>query len=257
MQNGEKLCLQWNDFKDNVSSSFGQLRGDNELSDVTLACEDGQQLEAHKVILASSSPFFMQLLRKNKHVHPLIFMRGLKFEDLTAIVDFIYLGEANVSQESLDNFLALAEELELKGLTGRNGFDENNENIVTPQTAKENVTPNENPKFERGRSLQEPETTPSARSKEIVAVTNFKVNVDLEELDYKINSMIDITDKVDKRGFRIVNCNVCGNEGPKAHVMRHIEANHITGVSHSCELCGKTSRSRHALRVHKSNNHAN
>ena len=49
----EKLCVQWNDFKENVQSAFGHLRNDKEFTDVTLACEDGYQLEAHKVILAS------------------------------------------------------------------------------------------------------------------------------------------------------------------------------------------------------------
>ena len=48
----EKLCLKWDDFLDNINSAFGSLRKDNELSDVTLACEDGEQIEAHKVILS-------------------------------------------------------------------------------------------------------------------------------------------------------------------------------------------------------------
>ena len=30
----------------------------------------------------------------------------------------------------------------------------------------------------------------------------------------------------------------------------HIEANHITGVSHACDTCGKTSRTRDALWKH-------
>ena len=68
----EKLCLQWNDFKENVNTAFGSLRDDKDFSDVTLACEDGQQVEAHKVILAASSPFFQNLLKRNKHSHPLI-----------------------------------------------------------------------------------------------------------------------------------------------------------------------------------------
>ena len=54
----EKLCLQWNDFQTNLSSAFRDLRDDKEFTDVTLACEDGQQMEAHKIILAASSPFF-------------------------------------------------------------------------------------------------------------------------------------------------------------------------------------------------------
>ena len=66
----EKLCLQWNDFKENVNSAFGSLRNDKEFTDVTLACEDGQQLEAHKVILAFSSPFFEKILQKKKHSNP-------------------------------------------------------------------------------------------------------------------------------------------------------------------------------------------
>merc|ERR1711983_67755 len=59
----ERLCLQWNDFRENVSSAFGDLREDKEFSDVTLACEDGQQVKAHKVVLIASSPFFLNILR--------------------------------------------------------------------------------------------------------------------------------------------------------------------------------------------------
>ena len=79
MNNSEKLYLQWNDFKQNISSSFGELREDKDLTDVTLACEDGKQVEAHKVVLAASSPFFKDILKRNKHPHPLIYMRGLTY----------------------------------------------------------------------------------------------------------------------------------------------------------------------------------
>ena len=114
----EKLCLQWNDFKDNISSAFETLRKDSDFTDVTLACEDGQQLEVHKVILAASSPFYRNIFKRNKHAHPLIFMRNVKFVDLEAIIDFLYCGETNIFQENLDSFLALAEDLQLKGLMG-------------------------------------------------------------------------------------------------------------------------------------------
>ena len=113
----EKLCLQWNDFQDNLRSAFGSLKEDKDFTDVTLACEDGQQVEAHKVILAASSPFFQKLLQRNSHPRPLVFMRGVNAQELEGIVDFLYHGEANVEQDSLDAFLKLADELQLKGLT--------------------------------------------------------------------------------------------------------------------------------------------
>merc|ERR1719319_339008 len=107
-----------------------------EFDDVTLACEDGQQVEAHRVILASSSPFFLGLLKRNNHPHPLIYMKGVKSEDLVAMVDFLYCGEANVYQENLDSFLAVAEELQLKGLMGSGAEEEVEETRNKPKPKK-------------------------------------------------------------------------------------------------------------------------
>ena len=61
----ERLCLQWNDSKENIVGSFQRLKEDNYFSDVTLVCEDGQQVEPHKVILAFPSPVFQNNLRRS------------------------------------------------------------------------------------------------------------------------------------------------------------------------------------------------
>ena len=134
----EKLCLQWDEFHDSLKSAFGNLRDDPDFADVTLACEDGQQVEAHKVILAASSPFFQNVLARNKHPHPLIYMRGVKSLDMLAIVDFLYCGEANVFQENLDSFLAIAEELQLKGLMGK--YNEKVEEIDIEEKSQASIT---------------------------------------------------------------------------------------------------------------------
>ena len=78
----ERLCLQWNDYKEHVNSALGRLRSDKEFTDVTLACEDGQQIEAHKVVLASSSPFFEEILQRSKNPHLMIYLKGFKSKDL-------------------------------------------------------------------------------------------------------------------------------------------------------------------------------
>ena len=83
-----------------------------------MVTEGDQHIEAHKVILSASSPLFRSVLRRNIHSHPLIYMRRVNPKNLTSIVDFIYHGEVNVDKEDLDYFMALAAELELKGLTG-------------------------------------------------------------------------------------------------------------------------------------------
>ena len=116
MSTSEKFCLKWNDFKENTNNAFISLRNDTDFTEITLTCEDGNHIEAHKVILALSSPFFLNLLKRNKHPHPIIYMRGMKSEDLVAIIDFLYYGEANIDHANLDNFLNIVEELQLKGL---------------------------------------------------------------------------------------------------------------------------------------------
>ena len=188
----EKLCLKWNDFQENAISAFGTLREDREFADVTLACEDGQQVEAHKVILASSSPFFLNLLRRNKHPHPLIYMRGLKSEDLVAMIDFLYFGEANVYQENLDSFLAVAEELQLKGLMG-SGAEEKVDDKPPPKkkTQKPKNLQQETSIFFKSSFTDQPnsvakvETSPPLEG--TVAVT------DMQDLDIKIKSMMMFT----------------------------------------------------------------
>ena len=115
MGSSEKFCLRWNDFEANISSAFRDLKNEKDFSDVTLACADGQ-IEAHKVILAGSSPFFKRILKKNSHSHPLIYLKGIKFSDVEAVLNFIYHGKVNIEEANLNDFLEVAEELEVKGL---------------------------------------------------------------------------------------------------------------------------------------------
>ena len=116
------LC--WNEFEANISSFFRDLKENKDFADVTLVCADDQQLEVHKVVLAASSPFFQRILKRNAHQHPLIYMKGVTSSDLKAVMNYIYYGEANVLKANLNSFLALAEDLEVKGLVGRDESDD-------------------------------------------------------------------------------------------------------------------------------------
>merc|ERR1712217_805257 len=115
----EKFCLRWNDFQSNISNALEDLRSDKDFFDVTLACED-EQIQAHKLIISACSPFFRNVLRRNPHQNPLIYLKGVRFTDLQAILNFMYHGEVNVAQEDLNSFLAVAEDLKVKGLTQTN-----------------------------------------------------------------------------------------------------------------------------------------
>ena len=113
------LYYRWNDFESNISTSFRELREDSEFLDVTLCCDNGVDIvQAHKVILAACSPLFRKILSRQKsQQNPFLYLKGIRLKELRAVLDFIYHGEVNVAQDSLNNFLAVAEELAIKGLT--------------------------------------------------------------------------------------------------------------------------------------------
>ena len=111
----EKFCLRWNDFEKNISSAFKDIREDKEFFDITIACED-EQLQAHKLILSACSPFFKGVLRRNQHQHPLLYLKGVSFRDMEAVLNFMYHGEVNVAQDDLNSFLQVAEDLRVKGI---------------------------------------------------------------------------------------------------------------------------------------------
>jgi len=119
MGSSDNFCLRWNDFESNISTSFRELREDNEFFDVTLCCDNGVDLvQAHKVILAACSPLFRKILAHQRHQqNPLLYLKGIRLKELQAVLNFMYHGEVNVAQDSLNNFLAVAEELAVKGLT--------------------------------------------------------------------------------------------------------------------------------------------
>ena len=262
MSTSEKFCLKWNDFEKNINSAFQSLREDVDFADVTLACEDGQQVKAHRVILSASSPFFDSLLKRNPHPHPLIIMRGIEARDLVAVLDFLYYGQANIYQANLDNFLAIAEELKLKGLVGEGkeptdieSFSSSQQIIMKPnsllKTEGSLVHKSETDKEELFRSSHIQEQEQNIETSVAVPSEFYR---DLGELNRQIESMMvsglsQITRKNGKKD-KSYKCQVCGKEGTKTNIVDHIEANHMEGLAIPCNMCEQTFRSRHSLRNH-------
>ena len=96
MSSNEKFCLCWNDFERNISVASREIREEKGFFDGTLSCGT-RQIQAHK----------------------LLYLKGVQFTDLQAVLNFMYHGEVNVAEE-LNSFLAVAEELKVKGLTQNN-----------------------------------------------------------------------------------------------------------------------------------------
>lgn len=116
---GQQYCLKWNNYQESLSSTFSDLLASDTFVDVTLSCEGQKIVRAHRLLLSACSPYFRRLLSGlASSQHPIIILRDVSHSDLVGILEFIYNGEVSIEQECLPGFLAVAETLRIRGLTG-------------------------------------------------------------------------------------------------------------------------------------------
>ncbi|XP_023339304.1 protein abrupt isoform X29 [Eurytemora carolleeae] len=272
----EKFCLKWNDFESNISLAFREIRDEKDFFDVTLACDD-DQLQAHKVILSACSPFFRNILKRNPHQHPLLYLKGVKYSDLQSVLNFMYHGEVNVAQDELNSFLAVAEELRVKGLTQNN----------SGSTKKENSAPKSPPSKSRASESaapapKRPRPNPPAPAfiqdddiQEVVPVKSEPRDIASVPSDpYSNNTAIATSNQhqlqteedayednyEDYEGYdqsydsTMMDPNMTG-DGNKGEVYNYNMYIRRDGASHTCTLCGKTSSDKSNLRKHVEDKH--
>lgn len=114
-RNNQQFCLRWNNYQTNLTNVFDELLQSESFVDVTLACE-GQSIKAHKMILSACSPYFQALFYDNPCQHPIVIMRDVRWQELKALIEFMYKGEINVSQDQINPLLRVAEMLKIRGL---------------------------------------------------------------------------------------------------------------------------------------------
>jgi len=115
------MNVSWNNFQNVTTGMFQQLRTDETFTDVTLVCEDAQQVKAHRVILAAASSFFEAVLVANPSHGIVLYLKGVRLQDLQALLTFIYQGEAEVAEEHLEVFMEAATTLRVRGLLAEAG----------------------------------------------------------------------------------------------------------------------------------------
>ena len=234
----DKFCLKWNDFQANVSNTFKRLRTSDHFYDVTLVSDDQQQVSAHKIVLSSSSEYFKSILTSNSHSHPMLCLSGVNQEDLKNILDYVYNGEIQIYQDQLDQFLNIAQRFQLEGLM--QGKEETSPEPDKFENAVESL--NDNMKFAPKVGMENDVT--HIKSQKIITVESVNFE-NIEELDHKINDMIEKVDGTMRR-----RCIPCGKLSRGSSDAREHAETHIEGLSFPCQYCEKTFRSRVSLKMH-------
>lgn len=142
----EMYRLRWDSSKQvvDLSNAFQSFRNDEELLDVSLVCSDSNggsiTTRAHKVILAAYSPVFRDMFNRiTEKKDPAIFLKGVSHENLSSMLDFMYQGSVDIPKSVLNEFIADAEELQIKGLRGEGDDDYRNEKTRSAKANTKNI----------------------------------------------------------------------------------------------------------------------
>ena len=226
----EKFCLKWNDFQSTVSQSFRSLRQENDFYDVILVSDDELQLSAHKLVLSACSSFFKNILKKNVHQSPLIYLSGVSFCNLKNVLDYIYYGEVQLFQDQLDSFLDTAQKLRISGLLAmpdHTKLDDNNEKKA------DNYTPLKDESYQDDLEEVESPQCQNQRGR-LQNKQDKRISYPMaSNTHHKKDTYEEVNELVTTENGVFI-CKACGKTGnTKGNMKRNAEI-HIVGVSYAC-----------------------
>ena len=137
----EKYDLRWNTYSDHLKEMLHEMMKSEDLTDVTLICDDKKQLKAHKVVLSACSSVFKSIIGNLPLNNSVIYLRGVQHQEMESILEFMYLGVAKFYQERMNEFWDVAKSLDIKEISNHVEFGpREDETSVHDDLKTENVT---------------------------------------------------------------------------------------------------------------------
>lgn len=113
---GHGYCLRWNNHKSNLVEIIETLIKMECYVDCTIYVDNHVQFKAHRVVLATCSPFFQLILQDAPQDHCSIIFPGVQEFEMRTLLEYIYAGEVNIAESQIPRIMKIAKMLEVKGL---------------------------------------------------------------------------------------------------------------------------------------------
>ena len=136
----QQYCLKWNHHQSNFIKTFSRLLDNEQFTDVLLATE-GKTIRCHKVVLSACSFYFENLFMTFDEKNQIIILKDTTYDDVFALVKFMYRGEINVAQNQLASLMKTADNLKIKGLSEVSSQDQSSSGALAASTASTSLIP--------------------------------------------------------------------------------------------------------------------
>ena len=232
MMENQIASYVWEEHHDKTKDSWRHLFESNKFTDVTLVCGDQKTIEAHRLILSACSPVFAKILDQNTSPHPWIYLRGIDYEELKSIIEFIYLGASSLESSKVNEFFEIAADLEVSSITKSQESERRLFNEETSPTATETKDKDSKPlpptldevNVDTDEEMDESESS----SQELNIVDDsFVDSYGVPVFDEEDNQPKFKLEPQSNRRTKSFNCNICSAKyASKGGVQLHIKLKH-------------------------------
>ena len=214
--------FSWRNYIDYVHHKLHNMMKESDLTDVTIVSDDKKHFNAHKIVLKACSSVFQNIIEDLPQTNSVIYLRGIQYQEIESILEYMYLGEVTISQQRVYEFLKVAADLEVQN------FDREN----TDPTSIVNDTSEpmhdmyeaSNSKAEHNDDFIFGNTIPSTENRNEKLEESDSANVDID-MDVSNNANMKSHEVGDmKLAYK---CNQCDFKAPHKFIMKkHIKVNH-------------------------------
>ncbi|KAI5726306.1 histone-lysine N-methyltransferase PRDM9 [Diaphorina citri] len=171
--------LKWHSHGTYLHTSVASLQRSESFTDVTLATAEGHYIPAHKFILSACSTYFQQLLQISTSNHQLVIVlpSEINYRTLVTLLQYMYSGEATVSNDLLNGVLKAGETLKVKGLCmgdrdkyARTNTTENNKDDYLKLQQKKAAAPIKT--YKAPEKIPQQKVSPSGQPAKVTNETN-------------------------------------------------------------------------------------
>ena len=243
------------------------------------------RVRAHKVVLAGSSPVLASVLATSGREQPLIFLRGVDRRELEAVLQFLYLGQAAVPSTRMEEFLSVARDLKIHGIS-------DDTHVVEEQNTSENPCQALVPTLQKTTSFPTKNDIRSQKraiiKSEDHSLQHFEEDIDLsikEEVSSPAPVPAEFLDGYEagdpsyyeesyeggphpdywhlaqgagpqltewgKRRPKVHECRHCGKQFTRTSKLKDHESIHTGVLRHKCPYCGKLFMNHGTMWAHK------
>ena len=249
----EKYNINWHTYSDHLKEMLHEMMKSNELADVTLVCDDKKQFKAHKIVLSACSSVFRRIIKDLPKNGSVIYLRGIQHQEMESILEYMYLGIATFYQERINEFLNVAQNLEIKEISEDAKIED--ENSSTEDQNKSDTE--DDAELDRESQINNDvneRLLRNIRESQLQKNTDGMFECDQCESKFLRKDHLKRHIQSKHEGVRYA-CNQCDYQASyNCDLRRHIQSKH-EGVRYACDQCEYQATQQDSLKMHIQSQH--